>query len=422
MAAADTPQPAGGQTFARRLAILFVVALALRLGIRLVTGVEDYWADGYTFFADLARDLASGKGYADHGPQAFRVPFYPLFIAAVTWGSANPWPLIVAQGLVASGLAVVTGLMARRLYGPEAGLVAAAWCAAYPYYAWHHLSLVESGLFATLTALVTLLLLSLRERPEPRLAAATGIALGVTLLTRATLLPFALMALVWLTLPDARLPALRRRLASAAIVAVAALVILSPWLARSQAVPASYTLGPDSGPSLYAGASPLLFAKFPAETIDQAREFVFSSMPADELAERDRYSGGDPARENDWYARKAVQLIAADPVGYMTRALRKLAIAFGPRPAPHHGLVADLGYAAWWVPLLLLGLAGAWRDRHAWRRNLLFAAHFAAFCVVTMPFWAQTQHRSHLDVYLMVLAAPVLVSLLPARLRGWLAR
>jgi len=82
----------------------------------------------------------------------------------VTWGGGNPWPLIVAQTLVASGLAVVTELIARQLYGPQAGLVAAAWCAAYPYYAWHHLARVESGLFAFLTAVATLLLLNLRER------------------------------------------------------------------------------------------------------------------------------------------------------------------------------------------------------------------------------------------------------------------
>ena len=415
-------QPTDGKAFARRLGAVFVLALALRLGIRLVTGVEDYWVEGYTFYADLARDLAAGKGYADEGPSAFCVPLYAMFIAAVTWGSTNPWLLIVAQGLVASGLAVVTGLMARRLDGPQAGLVAAAWCAAYPYYAWHHLALVESGLFAALTAVATLLLLILRERPAPGLAVATGVALGAALLTRATLLPFALFAVAWLTLPVARVPPLRRRMASAAIVAAATLAVLSPWLARSQAVPRSYALGPDSGPSLYAGASPLLFAKFPAQSVDEARERVFAAIPAHKAAERDRYSGGDPARESDWYAREAVELMAADPAGYMARALRKLAIAFGPRPAPHHGLVADLGYAGWCVPLLLLGRAGAWRDRHEWRRNMLIAAHFAGFCVVTVPFWAQTQHRSYLDLYLMVLAAPVLVSLLPARLRAWLAR
>ena len=424
MAGTGTLEQPDGQAFARRLAVIFLLALILRLGIRLATGVEDYWTEGYTQYAELAASLAAGNGYAFPGeaPTAFRVPLYPLFIALVTWGSGNPWPLIVAQGLVASGLAVVAGLIARRLYGPAAGLVAAAWCAAFPYYAWHHLALVESALFAFLTAVATLLLLGLRERPGPWLAVATGVALGAALLTRAMLLPFAVLAVAWLLLPGPRAPSLRRRLASAALVAAAMIAVLSPWLIRSQELTGSYVLGTEGGQSLYAGASPLLFAKFPAGTVDESRELVFARISPRDAAARDSYSRGNPARESDWYTRQAVELIEADPAGYAARAVRKLTIAFGPLPAPRQGSIANAGYAAWWVPLLLLGLAGAWRDRREWRRNLLIGAHFAAFGAVTALIWAQTSHRSYLDVYLMVLAAPVLVSLLPARLRGWLAR
>ena len=72
--------------------------------------------------------------------------------------------------------------------------------------------------------------------------------------------------------------------------------------------------------------------------------------------------------------------------------------------------------------MLALGLAGAWRDRAQWRRNLLFGAHFAAFALVTAAIWAQTAHCAYLDVYLMVLGAPVVLVLMPARARAWLAR
>ena len=424
MNAPATLDAAEGRAFARRLALIFVVALILRLGIRLVTGVEGYWIDGYTQYAALAHNLVTGDGYAFPGEDstAFRVPLYPLFIAAVTWGSANPWVLIVAQALVASGLAAVTGLIARRLHGPQAGLVAAAWCAAYPYYAWHHVALVESGLFAFLTAVATLLLLNLRERPDPRLAVAAGVVLGAALLTRAMLLPFVLLAVAWLALPGPRMPSLARRLMSAALVAAATVVVLSPWLIRSHALTGSYSLGTEGGQSLYAGASPLLFSRFPGEKVDESLAAVFAAIPPRAAAERDRYSQGNPARESDWYTRRALEQATADPGGYAMRAGRKLAIAFGPLPAPRHGLIGNAGYAAWWVPLLLLGLAGAWRDRREWCRNLLIAAHFAAFCAVTALIWAQTSHRSYLDLYLMVLAAPVLVALLPGRLRDWLAR
>jgi hypothetical protein len=227
--------------FHRRLLMVFCAALALRLGIRVVTGVGDYWTDGYTFYPDLARHLAAGQGYATaSGPTAFRVPLYAIFIAATTWGSHDPWFLIVAQALVSSGLAVVAGLIARRLYGPAAGLVAAAWCGAYPYYAWHDVSLEESGLFAALTALATRLLLVLRERRGFGLSLAAGVALGAAILTRATLLPFAVLALAWLVLPEERGSRAPRRIVTAGIAAAAMLATLAPWLVRSRALTGSY--------------------------------------------------------------------------------------------------------------------------------------------------------------------------------------
>jgi 4-amino-4-deoxy-L-arabinose transferase-like glycosyltransferase len=130
---------------------------------------------------------------------------------------------------------------------------------------------VESGLFAALTAAATLLLLRLRERAGVSLAVLAGVALGAALLTRAMLLPFAVLVVAWLLVPGPSLPPLRRRLASAAIVAAATLAVLSPWLVRSHALTGSYSLGTEGGQSLYAGASPMLFARFPEHSVDESR-------------------------------------------------------------------------------------------------------------------------------------------------------
>jgi hypothetical protein len=404
--------------FWRRLGLIALAAFALRIAVRLVTGVERYWAEGYTQYGLLGRSLAAGHGYAFPGgpPTAFRVPLYALFVAATAGTSGEAWRLIAAQAAVSAGLVAVAGLTARRLYGPAAGLLAAAWCAAYPYYVWHDLSLQEEGLFAALTATATLVLLALRDNRSHVLALAAGVLLGSAILTRAALAPFALLALGWLLLADGR-HALGRRAVGAVLAAAALLAVLSPWLARQHQLTGSAGLGTEFGQSVYAGASPLLFSAFPRQSVDTSRRAIFYTMPPAERADHDRFSRGNPARESRWYAARAGEIAKADPAGYAGRALRKLAIAFGPFPAPRHGLLGDVGYAAWWLPLLGLGLAGAWRDRVHWRRNLLFAAHFAAFAAVTMLVWAQTAHRAYLDVYLMILAAPVLASALPRRWR-----
>ena len=231
---------------------------------------------------------------------------------------------------------------------------------------------------------------------------------------------FALLALAWLLLPDNH--AFRSRLNSALLTALALAVVLAPWVVRQHAVTGSYGLGTEFGQSLYAGASPLLFSAFPEQSVDVSRRAIFDAIPPAAAQARDRFSGGNPVRESAWYTARAIDLAKADPAGYPVRAARKLAAAFGPRPVPHHGWLADSAYAVWWLPLFALALAGAWRDRRNWRLTSLFAAHIAAFAAVTAAIWAQTAHRAYLDVYLMVLAAPVVLCFLPVRIRETLAR
>ena len=269
------------------MAAIFVVAMALRIAIRLVVGTQGYWIEGYGQYASLAQSICAGDGYSFPGgpPTAFRVPLYSYFVAATTCGTGSAWPLILAQGLVSSGTAVFAGLIARRMAGNAAGLVAAAIYALWPYAAWHDLSLQESGLQAFLAALVTWQLIVLRDKGGAMRALGAGIVLGLLLLTRATMLPFALLALAIAALPHQGPNRTRSRLVPAIIAGAAMLAALSPWLAHSHRVTGAYGLGTEGGASLYAGNHPLTFSVYPVGTIDESRVNVFSSLSAGELAE-----------------------------------------------------------------------------------------------------------------------------------------
>ena len=75
------------QRYCRRAIFsIFVVSFVVRIIGRYYLGAEAFWINGYTFFFDLAHNLATGKGIvlADGSPTAVRVPGYPAFLAAVT--------------------------------------------------------------------------------------------------------------------------------------------------------------------------------------------------------------------------------------------------------------------------------------------------------------------------------------------------
>ena len=393
--------------FVLALGAILIVAFALRLGLRLADGIQDYFHSGYFSFFYLAQSLASGHGYAFAGqpPTAYRVPFYPIFIAAVTGGHPRALALIAAQALVSCGTVVLAALLARRLFGDLAALIAAALCALYPYYAWHDTSLQETFLFTFLSASSTLVLLRLRDSWRLREAASAGALMAVSILTRATLLPFALVALAWLVLPLHGDVSLSRRLRAAGLAAAVLATGLAPWLVYSAKVDGAPGLGSEAGSLFYIANNPLTFSAYPKRSIDDTVKVVRAAMPPEERFHLASLSTLEASR---WYKAKAWAWIGSHPFDFTVGGVRKLWAAFGPMPSPRHSLKADLPFAAVWSALLVLGLAGAWRDRHHWRRDAILYAHFACFGAITAVLWAHTSHRSYLDIYLMVFASSIL--------------
>ena len=123
----------------------------------------------------------------------------------------------------------------------------------------------------------------------------------------------------------------------------------------------------------------------------------------------------DEIATSNWYTGRALDFIRANPWLVIQGAVRKLEAGFSWRLNPHRRPLAQAAYAIAYVPVAILGIIGllrAWRMREV----ILIEMLFLAFIGVTAVFWAHTSHRSHLDVYLIVLAASVATNLW-ARLR-----
>jgi 4-amino-4-deoxy-L-arabinose transferase-like glycosyltransferase len=247
---AGVPEPSStSQRFRAGLLIVLVLAAGIRTTFILAVARHDdtFYDAGY--YELQARQLAKGHGYndpfeflpgaphrsrpaADHPPLTV-FAILPVIATGNGLGFAESTTQLVVRFemlLIGLGGIVLMALLARRLAGETAGLVAAVIAATYPYL-WVNDGLIMSESLAVLLVTGALLLvLDLRDRPTPRRAVALGLVCGLAALARAELIllaPLLALPLLWAW----RDRAWKERLVPVGIVAAGALVVVGPWVA-----------------------------------------------------------------------------------------------------------------------------------------------------------------------------------------------
>jgi len=144
-------------------------------------------------------NLLEGRGVSIFGDQqeTIRGPVFPFMVGIVSLVFDRD---VGAIGMVLRALAVVNPillyLLIRRLAGPVAGLLAAALGAAFSYTAVLTQTLNVDAVMAGLLLAAILLLVVSIDRRDLRLAAASGAALALAILTKETALALLPMGLV----------------------------------------------------------------------------------------------------------------------------------------------------------------------------------------------------------------------------------
>jgi 4-amino-4-deoxy-L-arabinose transferase-like glycosyltransferase len=123
----------------------------------------------------------------------------------------------------------MTGLVAREVAGPRAGLIAAAIAAVYPNYWVNYGTGLAETLALFLVAAVLLAAYRLVRRPSLPRAMWLGALCGLAALTRAEQLLLVVAVVVPVALV-ARSNPMRQRLAYAAVGILAVLVMIAPWV------------------------------------------------------------------------------------------------------------------------------------------------------------------------------------------------
>ena len=390
---------------------LLALGVLVRIAIRVAFGEAYFWTHSYGTYYQMAENVTAGKGFCLATTCAWWPPLYPAFLALTTFAGKHYLLIVIPQALLGAGTALCACLIGRRLFHPAAGILACAIVALYPYYVMHDTALQETGMVTFWTALFVLLLLRAASIDRPRDWLLAGLVAGLIALTRASTSPTVGVALLW-TLVWGSHGSFPRRLRSDALLLLAFLAIVAPWLVRTWRVTGAPVLSSQTGRALWIGNNPLTFSAYPARSIDISESNAWGAVSPADRAEVGRLEDHEVAR-SDWFARRAFAYIRAYPLTVAGRAFRKIAAGFSWRLNPAQSTTAQIAYALSYVPIAVLGTIGMILAR----RNagvILILLLFLAFSAVTAVFWAHTSHRSYLDVYWIVLAAAVVFRTQPA--------
>ena len=381
-------------SFGRGLGAVALGAFAVRLVAAL--GARDNLVQGDAMvFHQVADHLASGDGFVQafrDAPTAEHPPGWEVVLAAADLAGLNGY---LGHRLLGAAIGTVTvvliGLLARRVSGPAAGLLAAAIAAVYPMLWAADVSLMSETLYGALV--VAALLAAHADR-----AALLGLLLGLAALTRGealVLLPLLAVPLFWRRW---------RELATAFAVFV---VVLAPWTIRNLATFEKPVLISGNANGIWVGAN--CHDTYHGELIGYWRFQCY-------LPER---RGED---ESEYYARqrKAGVDYAKDHLGRLpavvpVRVLR-LADAWDFEQSifinaqEGRGTAATRwGIRAWWL-LLPAAAAGAFvvtRRRDRW----ILLAPVAMVVLVAIATYGTTRFRFAAEPSVCVLAAVALLAL-----------
>jgi 4-amino-4-deoxy-L-arabinose transferase-like glycosyltransferase len=406
--------------FGLGLTLISVGAAIWRLGYLFAVKVDDALLLNDSLYYSIQAGRNSEGDWFREGltdlPGAEHGPLTSLYLTPWSLGGGdNVGRQRFAVTLVGIAVVPLVGLLARRVGGPRAGLVAAAIAAVYPNL-WINDSLVMSETLAVALVTVALLVaLVLHDRPTWPIAAGLGALVGLAALTRSelALLAPAFAGLAWWRAGAAGgATGVRRLLPSGALLA-ASLLTVAPWLgANLVRFERPVLMSTNDGTTLLGANCPQTYER----DIGGWDIRCLEPVPNDDTVDASVRS----AARRELAVQYVEDHVTRLPVVVAARIGRILDVyGLGSLVALDGGeekaeWAVWLGIVAWWVlaPLAVVGWLALRRARRSERWWLLTVP--AIVLVTTVLFYGAHRIRAPAEPVIVVLAAAGLSALVPA--------
>lgn len=319
----------------------------------------------------LARSLISGNGYRWYAAEdmealrpymsqfldlsklnpppegvltAFRAPGYPFFLAGLYGLVPSEIRFAVVRVVQAALMALMAPLVAQLALklgmGRRAAIMAGVVIAFYPILCFYPIALASENLFIPLVLISFLLVLQAADSPRLRFSLFAGLALGLAILTRSILLPFAILAALWLW----RFGQARSK--GALLLLATVFGVCLPWTVRNTLVMGRPVFVENSGGyNLFVGYHPEGNGGFVSDV-------AIIPMTILDDAERDQFC-----------TQSALEYIRNDPAEAALRVLRRAAYFVGVEDREMTFFYTNNFFGAWpqpWLTLVYLLLTLPW--------------------------------------------------------------
>jgi 4-amino-4-deoxy-L-arabinose transferase-like glycosyltransferase len=390
------------------IAALLVAALALRLTWGFIHGEDiDSRLPDQNEYLELAENLKSGHGLNFYDPRfiqsvyAYRMPGYPLFIAA----GRSIHAALFHQKLIDTLTVLATYLLARRWLDKGPSLLAAAAVAFNPFLIYFSGLLLSETLYTALLLWGCVLLVS-----HPNFLWG-GIVLALSVLVRpsAVALPILLgIVSVFANYVPGIIEGKKRwlRLPVGTTMLLLTVLVLFPWALRNKGKLGQWIwLTTNGGVTRYDGFNPAAAGASDQRFLSQPEMRILQHMSE---VERDEYLS---QQANNWIRQTWQQ----DPAHLLRLTTIKIARTWSPIP-----LSADFGSkrlytiaaAAYSIPLLTLSVVGLWASKLPRSARLFLLSPILYFTMIHAVSVGSLRYRVPTEPLLAVLAAAGLMTIL----------
>jgi len=328
------------KTYLTALLVITVIALALRVGYVMEIRHQPQFSAPETdpaFYDQQARTFADGRlGEVPF----FRVPLYPLLLGACyrIFGGGYLLPRLF-QALCSALTILLLAELTRRLAGRGAALAAAGLLALHGLSIYFAGELLLTTLFIAL-GLGFLLVFLVAEEGRPRLHFWSGLLLGLSVITRPSVLLAVPLGLLWILLrrrPDNWRPAL---VAAALFLLGTGLPILPVTLTNLLAGGEPVLLATQGGVNFFIGNNP---ESSGAHAVLPGAGSAWQREDARALAERETGRRLGAGEESSFYYRKGFDFIRGNPGPWLALMAKKAALFWN---RAEIGSNRDYGFAA----------------------------------------------------------------------------